>query len=253
MLCLVPEELHSEKGSKAAETHGKQKQGLLGDPPASSFRLRFICSVEYKSYDGHYCVKHKKYFHVYIIIDAMSFSNGITKAFNRAAVLTLCLAVCVFAVSCSDLSDYEEDESTGTTASYSGEALPSSDTGGEETYPDESGSGYNLISKAYIYSAWYDIEKDNPANYSSIDTNDAYALKCVFYFNEPVTGSLRAVLLKNGGELASKQIKLAGKVIAECDFSAGLAGMGTFEPGSYTIRIESEGKSVAVSGEMRVK
>lgn len=182
----------------------------------------------------------------------MRFSNGITGGFYKAAVLTLCLAVFSFAVSCSELSEDEEGENSLASTSYSGQAVSSSDTAGGESYQDEPGSGYDRISKAYIYSAWYDIEKDNPVDYSSIDSNDAYALKCVFYFSEPVTGSFNAVLLKDGGEVASKQIKLSGKVIAECDFSAGLAGMGTFGPGKYTVQLGSEGKTVAVSGEMRV-
>lgn len=182
----------------------------------------------------------------------MRFSNVLTGTLYRATVLTLCLAVFIFAASCSELAEDEEGESSIVSTSYSGQALTSSYTGGEESYPDETGSGYDRISKAYIYNAWYDIEKDNPADYSSIDSNDAYALKCVFYFNEPVTGSFNAVLIKDGGIVTSKQIKLADKVIAECDFSAGLAGLGTFGQGIYTVQLESEGKTVAVSGEMRV-
>ena len=39
VLGLVPEDLHSEESSEAAEARGKQKQGLFGDPPAAFFGL----------------------------------------------------------------------------------------------------------------------------------------------------------------------------------------------------------------------
>jgi hypothetical protein len=252
MLGLMPEKLHSEERSETAETHCKQKKGLLGDPPAAFLCLGFVCSVHHQGDNGHYCVKHKKYFHVYIIIDAMRFSNAITGAFFRTAVLTMCLAVFVFAASCSAMSDDPDDSSSD--QPYSGQTIQTTgNPNGSESYAYEPGSGYDRISKACIYSSWYDIEKDNPATYSSIDTNDAYALKCVFYFNEPITGTFTAVLRKDGQQVSAKQIRLISKVVCECDFSAGLEGIGTFEPGVYNVQLVTEGKSVSVSGEMRVK
>ena len=117
------------------------------------------------------------------------------------------------------------------------------------TSPD---SGFETISKSYVYSAWYDVEKDNPVDYTSIDSNDAYALKCVFYFNRPVNGNFRAILNKDGKQISVKNIRLDGKVVCECDFSAGLEGRGTFEAGTYTVSLETEDKNIAISGDMRV-
>ena len=55
------------------------------------------------------------------------------------------------------------------------------------------------------------------------------------------------------GQVVVKTLRLDEKVIAECDFSAGLEGMDSFKPGVYKVYIETEGKNVAVSSEMRVE
>ena len=174
-------------------------------------------------------------------------------AFSKAVAAVLCLAVTVLMPGCSllDDDDYTDPSSdTGMPVTVSG---PSSvEESGTETTLGENDSGYDRVSKAYIYAAWYDVEKDNPVDYTSIDSNDAYALKCVFYFNEPVTGSFRAVLKKDGRQVASKDIRINEKVVCECDFSAGLEGIGAFEAGIYAVSLETEGKSVAVSDVMRV-
>ena len=65
----------------------------------------------------------------------------------------------------------------------------------------------------------------------------------MFYFNEPVTGTFRAVLKKDGKQLAVKDIRISEKVVCEIDFSAGLEGIGTFESGAYTVSLETEGKT----------
>ena len=75
----------------------------------------------------------------------------------------------------------------------------------------------------------------------------------VFYFNEPITGTFKAVLIKDGQKLLEKRIRLEGKVIAECDFSAGLEGLSTFGEGTYSIQLETDGSTVAVSSDMRVE
>ena len=42
-------------------------------------------------------------------------------------------------------------------------------------------------------------------------------------------------------------------VTAEADFSAGLEGLGTFEPGDYTVELYYNGEFIAKTGVMRVK
>ncbi len=182
----------------------------------------------------------------------MRFSNGFKRIFPRAAACAVCLAVLIIQPSCSGLLDDEETYDGSSNESSS--VIVSTEThesgkGRAETEPD---SGFDRISKAYIHNAWYDVEKDNPVDYNSIDSNDAYALKCVFYFNEPVSGNFKAILKRDGQQVAVKDIRIDGIVIVECDFSAGLEGYGNFGPGSYCVELETEGKSVAVSGEMRV-
>ena len=75
--------------------------------------------------------------------------------------------------------------------------------------------GYDKVSKSYVYCTWYDVEKDNPANYNKLDSNDAYALKCVFYFREPVSATFRVILKNEGEQVAVKTVRLDEKVIAE--------------------------------------
>jgi hypothetical protein len=178
----------------------------------------------------------------------MRFSSRITKALYKLSVITLCLAFAGAASSCSEL--LEDDDPFESTSYMQG---GSSSVTSEETVQTEQGMGFERISRAYIHSAWYDVEKDNPAGYDTIDTAVAYALKCVFYFNEPVTGTFKAVLIKDGQKLLEKRIRLDGKVIAECDFSAGLEGLSTFGEGTYSIQLETDGSTVAVSSNMRVE
>ena len=183
----------------------------------------------------------------------MKITNRPYNVFSKTAAAVLCMAALLMMPSCSIL----EDESDPTGPKNASESV----TGYAPSAPEESDltpsteaddSGFERIDKAYVYSAWYDVEKDNPVDYTSIDANDAYALKCVFYFNEPVTGSFRAVLKRNGLQVSVKNIRIKDKVVCECDFSAGLEGRGTFEAGTYNVALETEGKSVAVSGDMRV-
>lgn len=182
----------------------------------------------------------------------MKFSIKAVGVFFRMAVIASCMTVLVLLPSCSLLDDEDFTDGSGTSVESSGGPASSGHESGKYTYATEPDSGFDRISKAYVYNAWYDVEKDNPVDYSSIDSNDAYALKCVFYFSEPVSGSFRAVLSKSGQQVAVKDIRIDGKVVAECDFSAGLEGIGTFEPGLYNVSLETEGKSVVVSGNMRV-
>ena len=70
---------------------------------------------------------------------------------------------------------------------------------------------------------------------------------------EPVSATFRVILKNEGEQVAVKTVRLDEKVIAECDFSAGLEGMDSFKTGTYKMILEYEGKNVAISGEMRVE
>ena len=247
----MPEQLHSEKSSQSAETRGKQKEGLFGDPPFAFFGLRFVDPVQYESDNSHNGIKYKKNSHGYIIIVEMRISNRHYQAFFKKAFAAVLMASLLLMPGCSI---FDDDETSETSSDNSGQSTDYQVTqeSGTESAATEPGSGFDVISKAYVYNAWYDVEKDNPVDYTSIDSNDAYALKCVFYFNVPVTGNFRAVLRKDGNQVAVKDIRIKDKVVCECDFSAGLEGKGTFDPGTYTVALENESKIVALSGDMRV-
>ena len=249
------EDLHSEESSEAAETGREKEERLFGDPPFAFFGFRLVGSVKDEGDKVHNYVKHKKNLHAYIIIDDMSFSNAVTGVFFKIAVSALCLTVPFFIPSCSILDDID-DPSGEITYDESGEDSSfSSSAKSEENLPSSTGieMGFDKVSKAYVYCAWYDVEKDNPANYNAMDSDDAYALKCVFYFSEPISATFRVILKNEDEQVAVKTLRLDDKVIAECDFSAGLEGMDSFRPGVYKVYIETEGKNVAVSSEMRVE
>lgn len=118
----------------------------------------------------------------------------------------------------------------------------------ETTVPD-----LDYIKSICVYSVWYDAVIDNPAEYDSISSDDAFALKGVFYFNTPLTASFKARLYKDGAVLLVRDVNLRDNVTAEADFSAGLEGLGTFESGEYYIELVFDGKPVAVTSTMRVK
>ena len=185
----------------------------------------------------------------------MSFSNVLTGAFFKMTVLALCLTVPVFIPSCSILDEIDDPEGEITYDESYKVTADSSSTESSDAIPSSTGieMGYDKVSRAYVYCAWYDVEKDNPATYNSMDSEDAFALKCVFYFSEPVSATLRVKLKNDSEQVAVKTIRLDEKVIAECDFSAGLEGMDSFKPGVYKIYLETEGRTVAISSEMRIE
>lgn len=111
----------------------------------------------------------------------------------------------------------------------------------------------NYVLNAYIYSVWYDAVDDNPVDYSDISSEDAFALKGVFYFNTPLTCSFVANLCKDNEILFTKTVTLKNNVTAEADFSAGLEGLGTFEPGDYYVELFFEGEFVSSTSIMTVR
>lgn len=253
MFGLVTEKLHSEESSQTSKARGKQKEGLLGYPPFALSGLGFVGSVKGEGDDGHYCVKYKKNSHAYIIIVEMRFSNMAFRDISKATAAFLCLAVLLVQPGCNSLVDGSSgSNNSGSSESVTDTAPQDSGTGNsdsEQSYPD---LVFEKAKRAYVHNVWYDIEKDNPVDYDSIDSNDAYALKCVFYFSEPVSGDFRAVLNRDGKQVTVTDVRIDGKVVCECDFSAGLEGVGTFEAGVYSVSLETGGKTIAVSVEMRV-
>lgn len=111
----------------------------------------------------------------------------------------------------------------------------------------------NFVKSSYVYSVWYDVASDNPVDYSSIASEKAYALKGVFYFSSPITAVLEAKILKDDEVVLTRNVNMYDNVTAEADFSAGLEGLGTFEPGDYTVELYYNGEFIAKTGVMRVK
>ena len=55
----------------------------------------------------------------------------------------------------------------------------------------------------------------NPADYDEIDSNDAFALKGVFYFNKPLTAVFEANLYKGDELVMTREVRLRENVTAE--------------------------------------
>ena len=110
----------------------------------------------------------------------------------------------------------------------------------------------SYVKEHYIYSVWYDATLDNPADYDSIASEKAFALKGVFYFSVPLTTVFEARILKGSEVVLTRNVNMYDNVTAEADFSAGLEGLGTFEPGDYTVELYFNGELVAKTDIMRV-
>jgi len=111
----------------------------------------------------------------------------------------------------------------------------------------------DYLSHICVYSVWYDAVDDNPMDSRYIDSEDAFALKGVFYFSSPLFATFEARLYKDGELLMTREITLVNEVTAECDFSAGLEGLGTFESGTYMIELLYEGESISITDSIEVE
>ena len=153
----------------------------------------------------------------------------------------------------SGTAPVETSETTGTTETT--ETTESSQTSESSVISEttvESRLTFDDVRGAFVYSVWYDAVDSNPADYDEIYSDDAFALKGVFYFNKPLTTVFEAVLYRDDEVVMSREVKLKDNVTAEADFSAGLAGMGTFAPGAYYVELLYEGSKIAVTPYMRV-
>ena len=148
----------------------------------------------------------------------------------------------------------EADESTGDTdlpiETY--ESLPPTGTYTSST-AETTELAYSFVKESCVYSVWYDVSTDNPADYDWIASEKAYALKGVFYFSSPLRTVFEARLLKGDEVILTRNVNMYDNVTAEADFSAGLEGLGTFEPGDYTVELYFDGELVAKTDIMRVK
>lgn len=111
---------------------------------------------------------------------------------------------------------------------------------------------YDFIKSIYIHSVWYDVETSNPATTNRIETEKAFAVKGVFYFSEPLYASFDAKLYKGDEVVLTKTVNMYDNVTCEVDFSAGLEGLGTFEPGEYRISLLFEGREIATTTNLKV-
>jgi len=186
---------------------------------------------------------------------------------TRIAAGLLSLSVLASFCSCSILGDLRDDtdgsrtyssesskpegNSQGTTETTYETMEPTGTYITESTEPVELDTGF--VSGAYLTSTWYDVIDDNPVDYDSINSEDAFALKAVFYFNTPMTGVFEAYLYKDDSVLMTRNVNMKNNVTAEADFSAGLEGLGTFEPGEYYIELYFDGERIASSTVMKVR
>ena len=153
------------------------------------------------------------------------------------------------------MSPYEElDVYSGVEPSETSSTEPSSSSNPSGGNNPGSGSAtdYNSVCQAYIYTVWFDVNMDSPLATNSVSSEDAFAVKNVFYFNEPVYCTLKAELSHNGQVLLSNDIVMEGEVTCECDFSAGLNNMTNFEAGDYKVTLYYDGQVVAEPDVMTV-
>lgn len=177
-----------------------------------------------------------------------------------AAVLSL--SVLFAATSCTSIieemleayNSIEEEESTGDTDIPNETYISLPPTGSYTSSTAETIELDNAYLKEhFVYSVWYDATSDNPAEYDSIASEKAFALKGVFYFSVPLTTVFEARILKGDEVVLTRNVNMYDNVTAEADFSAGLEGLGTFEPGDYTVELYFNGELVAKTDIMRVR
>ena len=150
-----------------------------------------------------------------------------------------------------------EITASGITESRTSESTSVSVTTASSVETSESATATELnaeyVKELCVYSVWYDAVESNPVDYSSIESKDAFALKGVFYFSTPLTTVFQTRLYKDDSPVLDGEVKMKENVTAEADFSAGLAGLGTFEPGEYHIELLFDGETVASTSKMRVR
>lgn len=115
-------------------------------------------------------------------------------------------------------------------------------------------SDTDLVLNSYIYNVWYDVEMEFPLTVNQVDEDKAYAIMSVFYFNTPISGTFSGVLLTADDKVVmSSDFHVSGEVTVECDFSAGMSGWVSFDPGSYHVELYYDGNLVATSESITIK
>lgn len=114
-------------------------------------------------------------------------------------------------------------------------------------YPLNITPGY--VNSIFVDSFWYDPIQGDPTNATSF--NDAHYLQHVFYFNQPMTMSFTAELIKDDEVIDSYEITLVDSVIATCDFEKD--DVSAFASGSYVIALSFNGEVVVASDAITVR
>ena len=192
----------------------------------------------------------------------------IQKDLQKTLAVTLSLSFAVSLSSCSEIKDIlvsemlaqtEEDDDRHSTeereTSYVSEVtyetFEPTGTFTTETY-ETMDVDAEYLQSVYIYTQWYDIIDDNPIDYAKVSSDNAYAIKNVFYFNTQLYVVFEARLYMGDELILTKNIEVKNSVVAEAEFSAGLEGFGTFSPGMYTVELVYEDEVIAVSRPLEV-
>ena len=108
------------------------------------------------------------------------------------------------------------------------------------------------VRELYLNSYWYDAVEDNPMTDYTVSSDKAFALKAAFYFTKPIKGTFEVKLYKDSEVILTHEVSVEENVTVEADFSAGIAGLGTFEIGTYYVELVYEGTVIADSPELTV-
>lgn len=116
---------------------------------------------------------------------------------------------------------------------------------------DEEGNPYNInqayIEMVYIDNYWFDPLMNNPIHGSSLRGTNY--LKCVVYFNRPMTLTCTAELQCNGTVVDTYEVVMEGSVTADCHFTC---DSGNFPAGSYTVVLYYNDQEMVTSAALSV-
>ena len=116
---------------------------------------------------------------------------------------------------------------------------------------DDNGDPYNInaayMNMIYVDDYWFDPLMNNPLQSPNLRQTDY--LKCVFYFNRPMSITCTAELQCNGNVVDTVEVDLNGSVTADCHFTN---TAGNFSAGSYTVVLYFNEQEMATSGAITV-
>lgn len=116
---------------------------------------------------------------------------------------------------------------------------------------DEEGNPFNInqayINMIYVDDFWFDPLMNNPITGNSL--RDVNYLKCVVYFNRPLSLTCTAELLYNGSVVDTYEVVMDGDVTADCHFTS---PVGTFSPGTYSVVLYYNDQEMVTSSTITV-